>query len=819
MHHPFLQSIAFSVCLASLAAQQPATFATGAAIVRIDELGARVSRDQGRTFLALPATDDRLHLRSGVFDPMLAPIAWQGALQAKADTQLHFVQARTAILPEYRRALESAGVEIVGYWPKNAYLVRGDRARIDAIRQASWVRFVGPVAVGDKVDPALHALVQQETGPQAIGDYNIVLASKADRAQLAEQIAGVGGEVTNLHEGSIYVIARLSAQQLALVAALDTVLWIDAASGVEFDMDNARIQGGGNYVESLAGYTGDGVRAEISEGLDQTHPDWTNPILVRFDTNDSHGHCTAGIVGGNGSGNSAARGMMPNAQLIESSVGAWAGLSRFAVIQGSVDPTGPIRAMQQTASWGSTLTLQYTSTSADLDNALFTFDYVLTQSQSNAGASAIPQNSRPQAWAKNVISVGGLRHQNNSNPADEVWNGASIGPAADGRIKPEICAYYDSVLCSDLPGAAGYSTTDYYTGFNGTSSATPIVSGHVGLMQQMYTDGLFHNPLPLPATAANRFDNKAHFTTTKSLLVNTASSYAFSGTTANLTRTHQGWGFPDLRRVYDNRDKLVVIDEYTALQQSQSRSYYVWVRPGTTEFRATMTYADPAAIPSAAITRINSVDLGVKQLVGGTQWWGNNGLDAGNVSASGGVANDLDTTEQVWIATPTPGLYEVTVSAPVVVQDAKVETPDIDVDYALVMHPMGGGYHAQSPLRLSMTSTGTGDLTVAMTGVPAAWTEGYTFFSLATQGPKGFGNLLGVERDFLVDASLSEPALPGGVLHFSNTGPSNYPYAQFSFPPQLVQFFAGLTIDSVVMLVAANGSVTEVSNVARVTIQ
>jgi hypothetical protein len=32
-------------------------------------------------------------------------------------------------------------------------------------------------------------------------------------------------------------------------------------------------------------------------------------------------------------------------------------LSRFAVIQGSVDPTGPIRAMQQTASWGSTLTL------------------------------------------------------------------------------------------------------------------------------------------------------------------------------------------------------------------------------------------------------------------------------------------------------------------------------------------------------------------------------------------------------------------------------------------------------------------------------
>ena len=826
MHHPFLQSIALSVCLASLAAQgtQPAvrdvaSYVVGSAIVRVDDGGAHVSRDQGRTFSALPATDDRLFVRSGAFDPLLAMPAWPQGLEAPADAQIHCVQARTAILPEYRRALEVAGLAIVGYWPKNAYLVRGDRARIDAIRKAPWVRATFAVALGDKLDPALHALALGVGGPQPIAEYNVVLAQQSDRAQLAQQIAGLGGEVTNLHEGSIYLIARLTAQQLRLVAALDTVTWIDAASEVEFDMDNARIQGGGNYVESIAGYTGQGVRAEISEGLDQTHPDWTNPILVRFDTTDQHGHCTAGIVGGNGSGNPAARGMMPDAQLIESSVGAWAGLPRYAVIQGAVDPSGPYRSMQQTASWGNTLTTQYTSISADLDTALFVFDYVLTQSQSNAGASAIPQNSRPQAWAKNVISVGGLRHQNNSNPADEVWNGASIGPAADGRIKPDICAYYDQVLCADLPGAAGYSATDYYSSFSGTSSATPIVSGHVGLIQQMYTDGLFHNPLPLPATAANRFDNKAHMTTTKCLLVNTASSYAFSGATANLTRTHQGWGFPNLRRIYDNRDTIVAVDEYVALQQGQSRSYYVWVRPGAAEFRATMAYADPAALPSALIHRVNSVDLSVTRLLGGTQWWGNNGLDVGNVSVAGGVPNDLDTMENVWLQNPAPGIYEVTVSAPTIVQDAKVETPDVDVDFSLVMHPMGGGFHAQSPLQLSLASNAPSDLTVSMAGVPSGWAEGYTFFSLATQGPKGFGNIFGVERDFLVDAALNDPALPGGVLHFTNTGAGSYPYAAFTFPPALIQSLAGLQLDAVVMLVAGNGAVVEVSNVARVTLQ
>ena len=37
--------------------------------------------------------------------------------------------------------------------------------------------------------------------------------------------------------------------------------WFRAAG---YDMDNARIQGGGNYVETLGGFTGNGVRAEIT---------------------------------------------------------------------------------------------------------------------------------------------------------------------------------------------------------------------------------------------------------------------------------------------------------------------------------------------------------------------------------------------------------------------------------------------------------------------------------------------------------------------------------------------------------------------------
>jgi hypothetical protein len=54
------------------------------------------------------------------------------------------------------------------------------------------------------------------------------------------------------------------------------VLWIDRWTEPELDMDNARIQGGGNYVETAGGYTGKGIIGHIYEGLEAGHKDFTN---------------------------------------------------------------------------------------------------------------------------------------------------------------------------------------------------------------------------------------------------------------------------------------------------------------------------------------------------------------------------------------------------------------------------------------------------------------------------------------------------------------------------------------------------------------
>ena len=101
-----------------------------------------------------------------------------------------------------------------------------------------------------------------------------------------------------------------------------------------------------------------------------------------------------------------------------------------------------------------------------MDTIIFDLDLSILQSQSNQGT----QFSRPEAWAKNIISVGGVYHHDTLTRADDGWsNGASIGPAEDGRIKPDLVNFYDQVFTT-----TGTSTTAYTPSFNGTSAATPI---------------------------------------------------------------------------------------------------------------------------------------------------------------------------------------------------------------------------------------------------------------------------------------------------------------------------------------------------------
>jgi hypothetical protein len=137
--------------------------------------------------------------------------------------------------------------------------------------------------------------------------------------------------------------------------------------------------------------------------------------------------------------------------------------------------------------------------------------------------------------------------------------------------------------------------------------------------------------------------------------------------------------------MYDLRNSMFIVNETDVLRNLESRVYRVRVGAGASEFRATLSYVDPAGVPSSSRHRVNDLTLVVTR-PDGTVYYGNNGLLEGNASTPGGLPNVIDTVENVWVPNPQAGVWTVAVRADEVVQDARPETPGVmDVDYGLVV--------------------------------------------------------------------------------------------------------------------------------------
>ena len=96
-----------------------------------------------------------------------------------------------------------------------------------------------------------------------------------------------------------------------------------------------------------------------------------------------------------------------------------------------------------------------------------------------------------------------------------------------------------------------------------------------------------------------------------------------------------------------------------------------------------MAYTDVAGFPGAIPALVNDLDL---EVVGpdGTLYRGNQ--FASNDSAPNAPSPDsLNNVEAVHLSQPLPGDYLVRVRARHIVQDARLDTTDIDQDFALVV--------------------------------------------------------------------------------------------------------------------------------------
>ena len=208
---------------------------------------------QSQPMSVTPSTaSSLLKLRAGVFDPLESQPATSDLLRSTNEHGLWILQFVASPSSADRQAIANLGGEIVSYLPDNAYVVRMPASMAHNANSIATVRWVGSYEVSYRIDPDLLAKrVYEDATPVR---YNIVVANKhTDKPALGAKVAAAGGKVDNLQFGSILMEVTLTGPQLLLVAGFNEVLWIDRWTPIEVDMDNARIQGGGDYLENADG--------------------------------------------------------------------------------------------------------------------------------------------------------------------------------------------------------------------------------------------------------------------------------------------------------------------------------------------------------------------------------------------------------------------------------------------------------------------------------------------------------------------------------------------------------------------------------------
>ncbi|MGD1701596.1 S8 family serine peptidase [Dapis sp. BLCC M229] len=437
--------------------------------------------------------------------------------------------------------LEKAGIDRQSFLPnKHAYgLVEEDFDLSDPNLPLRLVRSITPLTPEDKIVPdILVGNYQEYFIPEIEENYVLnddgtlrlsVLFARDVSLETIESILRQEAISFSPITDNLWEI-EIEAESLINLATYDQVEWIDpgtppdlllndltrqtinvdAVQNPQIDaMDNLVIVGGFPVYDGLSG---DGITVGVQDNGVIAHPDLN--IVVDGPASGSHGTHVAGIIAGNGfqsdktDSNDDPNGGTPF---------QWRGMAPDASI---IDNTNLINSAN--------LLNAINSNSLDLSNHSHTLGVDGNYSSSNqavdahvrggssSGGTLLPR--RPQIFASannggnspqygNVVGYYSLLNQLKNAVVVGNWDAAnnrlrgssSMGPAYDGRLKPDVVA--PGTLITSTNTTNGYRTT------SGTSMASPAVAGVHALLLEGWQN-TYSTPLgttvddrpPLPST-------------------------------------------------------------------------------------------------------------------------------------------------------------------------------------------------------------------------------------------------------------------------------------------------------------------------------
>lgn len=588
-----------------------------------------------------------IFLNYAEFDP-LKVVPFVSKELGEENSQVLLVQLVDTVRPVWYNELIEYGT-ILGFIQKNTYIVFSKN--IYEIRNLHFVRWVGPYQPAYKINPTI--LESHDTITVDIKLFwNFGLLS--DIVSYFEELG-----VQILDDGSTNRIIKIISDipTIKKIAHLPSIEWIAPSGQKEIVMDNIREYAGANEVHNHP-FNGTGIVGEIKDnGINQNHPEFEGQ-LIGIDGNpdvQNHGTSTFGIVFASGI-QERAKGMIfegggvfcqwdvQRYQSIRNLVNNWGGVFQSnSWVQGTRDST-------------------YSQLSAEDDLAVFNYDITMCYGTgNNEGENACSQDS----VAKNVIAIGGLNHKDNTDWSDDVHTGAqgNQGPAADGRVKPDLVGPYDKIHTTT--GSSGYTDN-----FGGTSGATPVNAGGIGLIYQMYKENHFGN---------NPIGALPHASTVKAIAIADAHQYELD----KADRFDQGWGHMDVGNIYEIGRNHFIVDEEINLQWTDTERFIVKADHDH-PLKISLVWTDVPGVSSSSRALINDLDLTVIS-PSGTTYHGNYGLIDNLWSQSDGERDDINNVENVFIELPEEGEWIVEISANQVAIDGDISTLAIDQPFSLVV--------------------------------------------------------------------------------------------------------------------------------------
>ncbi|CAN5436133.1 hypothetical protein BH11BAC2_BH11BAC2_00370 [soil metagenome] len=629
---------------------------------------------------SLSAQEDyRLMLLSGTMqpEPNLSAVVFSGSSTDLFNGYYYrYLQFYAVPTQAQKDNISQSGIILMDYVPHNTFMA--------AIPERYTLAQLSAFGIRSVIQPD----AVQKTGRNLLGElppYAVVEKGTVDLSvqhqgniseELALAVARKSGKVISYNPSTRTFHLRISDQEILTLAAKPWVFYVstlsppstpDDTKGRSLHRSNAI---NGAYVSGLH-YDGTGVVAGLADdGEVGPHIDFTGRMTNHvLGAGGSHGDMTSGILAGCGNLNPSIAGMGNGAYLHVYDInGPSSNGSDYPHIRDAVINYTSLGTVITSTSYSQGCNVYDNDT--QLGDQLIhdnpQLEFVFSAGNNGSGDCGYGAGN---GWGnitggfkqgKNVIACGNL------SPLEVLDPSSSRGPAADGRIKPDICANGLDQLSTD-------QNNTYQVG-GGTSAACP---GTAGILTQLFQAYKELNGGTTPPSALI----KAAVLNTGEDIGNPGPDYTY------------GWGRINALRAFKTLQNNTYFN--ASLVQGASNTHIITVPSGVNQVRAMVYWHDVEGSTAASQALVNDLDMSVTDpsSTSFSPWVLNPAPVAATLSAPAVRGVDhLNNMEQVTLDNPTAGSYTVTVNGTTIPTGSQEYylVYEFRTDEITVTYPQGG---------------------------------------------------------------------------------------------------------------------------------